>query len=215
MLAVTWLETAQARRATFRAVLAPEELATAERMRALNADADGYLAARWLVRACLSRAVPAVAPAAWTFARTEAGKPFVTGPGHAADLHFNLSHTDGLVACAVGTSAVGIDVEALERGTDILATVHRAFAPRELVPAPDARRAVELWTVKEAYLKGLGTGIARHLDRFVVVPEAPDRWRAEESADWCVHTRLVGGRWVLAVAARVTEGAPTMYADVA
>ncbi len=41
------------------------------------------------------------------FGYLERGKPFVEG----AELHFNLSHTDGLIACSFGWDEVGIDVE--------------------------------------------------------------------------------------------------------
>lgn len=163
-----------------------------------------------LVRVELSRAHPSVAPDTWTFARTEADKPFVIGPVTSA-ASFNLSHTDGLAVVAVGPSDVGVDAESLARGADILSTVLRAFAPAELaalreLPAERrAERAVELWTVKEAYLKGLGTGISRHLDRFAVSPLAPHLWMAEEAPDWRIHTRIVAGRWMVAVAAGAKE----------
>jgi 4'-phosphopantetheinyl transferase len=166
--------------------------------------------ARTLVRRELSRAHPEIAPSTWTFARTEAGKPFVTGPITEGHLAFNLSHTDRLAAVAVGPSDVGIDVEALARGADILDTVLRAFAAEEvaalraLPTAEHEPRAVELWTVKEAYLKGIGTGISRHLDRFAVAPLRPGLWAIEEAPNWRVHTKVVG-RWMLAVAADANE----------
>jgi phosphopantetheinyl transferase len=179
------------------------------------------LDAQTLVRQELSLRHSGVRPRDWTFARTEAGKPFVTGPATDGAIAFNLSHTDGLaaVAVSVGPRDVGIDVEALARGADILDTVLRAFAPAEVaalraLPAPEhEHRAVELWTVKEAYLKGLGTGIARHLDRFVVAPLGPGLWAVEEAPEWRVHTKVVG-RWMLAVAADANEAIAYRGEDV-
>lgn len=162
-----------------------------------------------LARHELSRAHPAIAPDAWTFARTPEDKPFVTGPLTTSS--FNLSHTDGLAVVAVGPHDVGIDAEPLAHGGDLLDTVLRAFAPAEIaalraLPAErHAHRAVELWTVKEAYLKGLGTGIARHLDRFTVSPLGPDLWIANEAPDWRIHTRVVAGLWLIATAAGANE----------
>jgi 4'-phosphopantetheinyl transferase len=189
--------------ARLRATLSPSELEKAERM----SDARLHICARGLVRRCLSRERPETPAEAWTFERTEAGKPFVTGP--APGPSFSLSHTDGLVAVAVGEC--GVDVEALSRGNEILDTVLRAFAPAELeevrlLPADDqVRRAVELWTAKEAYLKALGTGISRHLDRVVLTHLGNGAWRVEESRDWRVETRVVLERWVLATAVPANE----------
>ena len=39
----------------------------------------------------------------------ERGKPFFTGA--AKDIHFNISHAQSYVVCAIGDSTVGIDVE--------------------------------------------------------------------------------------------------------
>lgn len=209
---VALLETARVSEpelARLHALLPPEERAAAERM----ADARTHVCARAHVRRCLSHERPAVPETAWTFSRTEAGKPFVTGPtAFAPPLDLSLSHTDGLVVCAVASAPVGVDAEPLARAPEILETVLRAFAPPEvaallaLAPAERERRAVELWTVKEAYLKALGTGIARHLDRLVVRRDGrsgdPEGlWRLEETEELCVRTRAFGDRWVVATAA--------------
>ncbi|MFO0735602.1 MAG: 4'-phosphopantetheinyl transferase superfamily protein [Labilithrix sp.] len=218
MTTVSLLETARVsaeERARFRAMLPADELAAAERM----SDAHLHICARAWVRASLTREAPEVPADAWTFERTEAGKPFVTAPSRAFE--FSLSHTDGLVVVAVGGAGagVGVDVESLARAPDILETVLRAFAPAELaalrtLPAAEQPRgAVELWTVKEAYLKGLGTGISRHLDRFAVAPEDLDQprlrhervWHVEEAPGWRVHTRVVGERWIVATAVAANE----------
>lgn len=189
----------------FRALLPADELASATRMR----DARLHLSARAFFRESLSRVHREIAPHEWTFARTDAGKPYVTGP--AARLsrmpEASLSHTEGLVAVAVADAPVGVDVEPLARAPEVLETVRLAFAPAELAAlsalptAEQGRRAVELWTVKEAYLKALGTGISRHLDRFAVMPLGGGAWRIDESDAWRVHVRVVAERWIVAIAA--------------
>jgi 4'-phosphopantetheinyl transferase len=89
------------------------------------------------------------------------------------DLHFNLTNTKGLIACIVGwTSEVGIDVESIERRGETLGIADRFFSPSEasaLRALPDAEqvhRFFHLWTLKEAYIKARGMGLALPLDQF-------------------------------------------------
>ncbi len=109
------------------------------------------------------------APADWRFVTTANGKP-VLDEGTSSPLAFNLSHTRGCVAVAVTTGLpVGIDVEALDRRPDVDAVAERFFAPDEARWLGRAsgterhERFFRLWTLKEAYLKATGEGIARSL----------------------------------------------------
>jgi 4'-phosphopantetheinyl transferase len=137
---------------------------------------DEYLLTRALSRWVLSHYEPDVAPSAWRFERTDAGRPFVAGP--IAMPSFNLANAGGLVVCAVSLRPVGVDVEPCGRGEELLATASRLFSTREnddlarLDPQVRARRAVELWTLKEAYLKARGSGIDVRLERVTIVAAA-------------------------------------------
>ncbi|MCZ7415200.1 4'-phosphopantetheinyl transferase family protein [Streptomyces sp. WMMC897] len=90
------------------------------------------------------------------------GRPAVAG----SPLHFSLSHTGDLALVAVATVPVGADVEALP-SPDTVDNVIRALHPREAaelraLPPREAPTAfTRTWTRKEAYLKGLGIGLAR------------------------------------------------------
>lgn len=95
------------------------------------------------------------------------GRPEVVG----ADVHFSLAHTHGLVAVAVASTPVGVDVERVpdEVSTSLTSVLHpqeraeiESGAPSD-APAAFARA----WTRSEAYLKGLGVGLTRDpsLDR--------------------------------------------------
>jgi 4'-phosphopantetheinyl transferase len=124
-----------------------------------------YLVARALLRVTLSRYAP-VEPAAWRFQVGEHGRPEICAPDGAAWLRFNLSHTDGLVACAmVREHDIGVDVEAIDRPTRTLKLAERFFSAseaddlRSLDPDSRAQRFVEYWTLKEAYLKARGAGL--------------------------------------------------------
>jgi 4'-phosphopantetheinyl transferase len=150
--------------ARLRALLSDEELAQQQRFGA-DSPRRLHLVARGLQRTVLSRFVPAVAPRDWRFERSEGGRPFIARD-HAVELDFNIAHTNGMVALAAGWGLrIGIDVEAVARRRS-LEIARRYFSAREIagleaLPAEDQpRRFLELWTLKEAYLKAIGTGIA-------------------------------------------------------
>lgn len=105
------------------------------------------------------------------FTANDFGKP--TLPGHAPPLRFNLTHSRGAVALAVSrTREVGIDVEERGRPADYLGLAERFFADPEWhhlrgLPAehlPDAFFAI--WTLKEAFVKGIGRGLSFPLEAF-------------------------------------------------
>ena len=86
--------------------------------------------------------------------------------------HLNLSHTDGLVALAVAKTPVGVDVEDLQRRGRTVELSDRFFAPSEaralraLPEAAQRSRFFDLWTLKEAYIKARGQGLAIPLASF-------------------------------------------------
>ncbi|MBV2354035.1 4'-phosphopantetheinyl transferase superfamily protein [Streptomyces sp. J2-1] len=90
------------------------------------------------------------------------GRPALSTPG----VHFSLSHSGGLVLVALAEEPVGVDVEGLATAQAVL-SAQSALHPVEAdelarLPAP-ARAAsfTRAWVRKEAYLKGLGTGLVR------------------------------------------------------
>lgn len=136
-----------------------------------------YLVTRALVRCVLSRYVGA-APAAWRFVRNAYGRPYVDWKASGFDaapipLLFNLSNTNGLIVIGVSSRfELGVDVEPLDRHQQILEIAHTVFAEPELTSlhalSPDAkrRRAVDYWTLKEAYIKARGMGLSIPLEQF-------------------------------------------------
>ncbi|MET7615503.1 4'-phosphopantetheinyl transferase superfamily protein [Streptomyces sp. NPDC005408] len=94
-------------------------------------------------------------------------------------VRFSLSHTEGLIVCAVTQGRVcGVDVERLPTTSETADYVSRYFAADEraelaaLTPAGRIVRGSELWVLKEAYLKALGTGLHRSLDGFSFAAQA-------------------------------------------
>jgi 4'-phosphopantetheinyl transferase len=156
--------------ARFRASMSADERTRHERF-AAESPRRLDLVARGLQRGALSHYEPGVDPAAWRFVRSATGRPSLAPPFDSTGLHFNLAHARGLVVMAVGrVPTIGIDVEALDKRVR-LEIANRYFSEREaaelfeLPPAEQAARFLRLWTLKEAYVKATGTGIAGGLGR--------------------------------------------------
>lgn len=152
-------------------LLSTDERARAERF-VRPPDRDTYIVAHALVRRVLSAHGP-TAPAAWRFSTNAHGCPFVADDQAGTPrLEFNLSHTTGLVALAVTRGhRVGVDVERADRAVmDGVAERHFAAAEvRDLRALPahlQPRAFFEYWTLKEAYIKARGLGLAIPLGAF-------------------------------------------------
>ncbi|NUP17639.1 MAG: 4'-phosphopantetheinyl transferase superfamily protein [Streptomyces sp.] len=94
---------------------------------------------------------------------------------------FSLSHSHGLALVAVAHTRVGVDVQALPSQETVdacLPLLHQAER-QEITRIPMHQRQTafaRLWSRKEAYLKGLGTGLARAPD-LDYLGEAAESWR--------------------------------------
>lgn len=153
-------------------LLSPEERGRWERYRHASARAL-FLAGAVLVRTTLSQYLD-VPCDQWQFAANAYGKPRIVAPLAGLSLCFNLTHTEGLAACAVAWErAVGVDAERVGRTVD-RDLARRFFAPAEVAHLdclPEAQRGdvfLRYWTAKEAYLKALGTGLSTALDSFTI-----------------------------------------------
>lgn len=98
------------------------------------------------------------------------GKPYIQND---ETFYFNLSHAGNWVAMAYSDSPVGIDVEQLRKNRGGIAK--QFFGEREKKYIRDAdsqeeadRRFIQIWTIKESYLKYLGVGLQRELNSFDV-----------------------------------------------
>ena len=180
-------------------------------------DRQLYAAAHALVRQALSECAPEVTPEAWQFAVSAHGRPELLPPWDR--LRFNLSHTDGLVAC-VATLDIdcGIDVEAI-RQRPAAALSRQVLAPAEqqvVASAPADQRPwlfFRYWTLKEAYVKAQGMGLSLPMERcefalgsgrprLIAHPEDshpdPDGWRFIQYAPTSSHVLAVAlrsGTW--------------------
>jgi 4'-phosphopantetheinyl transferase len=149
--------------------LSVDECARHDRFR-FDCDRRDFAAAHALLRETLSD-VTGLPPEAWRFDTNAHGKPNLVSGLSPLPLSFNLSHTRGFVACAVALDAdVGLDVEQVSREINWRTIARRCCASSELAsidhltdPASQTARFIELWTLKEAWSKALGVGMARVL----------------------------------------------------
>jgi phosphopantetheine--protein transferase-like protein len=149
-------------------------------------------------------------------------RPLGEGPGVRAScttdkLDFSVSHTRGMAVCAVGQcEAIGVDVEHRRRRMPHLVQLaRRFFAPTEAeaVESSPPQRQVELffrfWTLKEAYIKALGMGMAVPLASFAFSFDSEQSSSisflspgVEQPSAWQFHQFILDEEYQIALAVR-------------
>ncbi len=200
----------------YRRLLSDEERDREARFH-FDADRERFVIGRSLTRLLLSESLGGD-PRAWRFGTNAHGRPELLTPP-AQPFGFNVSHTPGLIACVVATTMdVGVDVELIER-TLTYEIPERFFAPaevrdlRRLPVDAQARTFFDYWTLKEAYIKARGMGLALPLAHFafhLAPPAAPTVVFDTEIQDEADHWQFAQGwptpRHRLGVAVRRTPG---------
>jgi 4'-phosphopantetheinyl transferase len=129
-----------------------------------------YLQVRSEVRTCLAR-YARMHPRELNLEPDAQGKPLLT---NVPTISFNLSHSGEYLALAISSGAdVGIDLEQISERRSWHAIAQRYFHQDELtqlmaLPETERHQAFyRWWTLKEAFFKARGTGIATGLDKAV------------------------------------------------
>lgn len=160
--------------AAHREVLTEADLARFERF---HFDADKYqlLLTRVLLNKLLGDYYPTVASNSWQFTANSYGKPIVSSAELSSEEQpsFNISNSGDHIVIALSLwPRLGVDIEGRSRVRLIEKIAQRYFSPSEieaLMALPAAARQhrfYQLWTLKEAYIKACGMGLAIPLDHF-------------------------------------------------
>lgn len=139
-----------------------------ERAAKFKRGGDDYINTRIFMRRTLATYLNH-APEKLIFDRNPYGKPFLRGE----DLVFNLSHSRQWAVLAVGINCdLGVDVESTSDRRSILDIAKHYFHADEIATLTSITDEDEqkdyffrLWTLKESFLKALGTGISTGLDK--------------------------------------------------
>jgi 4'-phosphopantetheinyl transferase len=147
------------------------------------------------------------------FSFTQYGKPFVIAP-EPFIRPFNVAHTDGMVLFAGGHGgSIGVDVERISRRTDV-ALAERYFAKPEVAYVMDhhdadtkLRAFLRVWTLKESFIKAIGTGLSMPLADFAFEDIDDERPKVrmlnpslEDGRQWHFMTFSPGDGYIAALA---------------
>lgn len=127
------------------------------------------------------------------------GKPYLVFPPIKETLYFNISHTEDYLVFALSTSApLGIDIEKAERNVRLRSLMSRFFHDKEIIKFLNYteeernKRFIRYWTLKESFVKGLGTGLQTSFTSFYLAKESKHTYLAipddkklqEEYSSW-------------------------------
>ena len=145
--------------------LSSDERSRAERF-VFDEHRNRFIAGRGLLRHLLSR-YAGLEPGRLEFSYGPWGKPALASGGVEETLCFNVSHSHDVALYAVARNrAVGIDIERIHPERDVEALATSVFLPgecaliRSLPPAQKVEAFFKGWTIKEAYVKATGRGLA-------------------------------------------------------
>jgi 4'-phosphopantetheinyl transferase len=157
----------------YTSLLTPEEQDRANRRRAGQVR-DQFVLARACLRILLGGEL-LIDPRKVPILENPHGKP-ETPVMNGRSVSYNVAHSQGIILIALcRRGAVGVDVEHLDRATDIMEVAQASFTPNETMKLaaledPDHRRRAfyRCWTQKEAVVKADGRGLSLSLSTFEV-----------------------------------------------
>jgi 4'-phosphopantetheinyl transferase len=183
-----------------------ESLSSGERARAARfrdpRDRDRFVAAHGIAREILG-GYAGIEPRGLRFETDRAGKPALDRTSGVEFLAFSMSHSGDAALYGVARERnVGVDIELVDRNIVDERVSKRILSPAEraaldaLPPAARVEALFRFWTLKEAYLKARGEGLA-------IPPSAID-----------VSAAPAGGPKALAGGAYVEDGIPWTLAVI-
>jgi len=150
-----------------RHIVSEERRIKAERYHNLD-DSKRCICADLLLRYGLYQKTGKVGDINITF--NEFGKPFIK---NMIDFKYNITHSGKWVAIVYGNTDAGIDVERIQKGREEIADFcfseeEKLFIYNKADKYEQVKQFTKLWTMKESYIKFLGTGFSTNLDSFSI-----------------------------------------------
>lgn len=194
-------------------ICAPDERRRASQFHFAR-DGRRFIVGRGILRLILARYLH-IEPQSVEFVYGPYGKPSLAPAIPGPLIHFNVSHSAGVMLCALtGAVNVGVDIERVRALADYDRMIERMFSEREhsalqSLPTSEQLRAFFLcWAHKEAHLKATGVGLSGSLDQLetyaTLVDEAPPRivviLQKRDLASW-THLQLSPGSGFVAALA--------------
>ena len=189
----------------WRSCLSEPELMRGGRLRKVE-DQHRFITGRGILRTLLGGSMqinPMQAPIEFN----QYGKPML--PAH-IPIKFNIAHSENIAVYALALEEVGVDIERVRDDFATAAHARQFMSGEELgaFEALDGRARPEyffqIWTQKEAYLKGTGEGLLRPTD--VTLPGA-----GSTLGGWSIQSISVHPAYCSAVALRSTQCAIRLW----
>lgn len=139
----------------------------------------------------------------YTIEKNEKGKPFLSG---FPDVHFNISHCDGLAVCGISDKEIGVDAELIRSYNG--KAMKRIFSADEqsIIAASENPETdfFKIWTLKESLCKFTGEGIFSGLSEysFDISHGEPS---CKKAADKIFTQKIIEKKWVVSVCAHDPE----------
>ena len=152
------------------------------------------------------------------FKYSDRGKPQLANSPNHNSLKFNISHSHNLALYAfTNQERVGIDLEYFRSMNNAANIARRFFSHREyeLIASLEGNKQqqvfLQIWTIKEAYLKATGEGLSGSIDAVEVcfrdnepMGLAAIRGDSQLAADWLVHSFTPAHKFIATVAIEST-----------
>jgi len=199
-------------------LLSPEEKDKSNNF-AINEYKNQYIYTRSMVRIILSH-YTSLMTTDIIYKYNENGKPELKN-NTITPIYFNITHSKGLIACAVSKiQYFGLDSENVDTKISFLEVAKRYFSNDEynailqLTTSLQKIRFFELWTLKESYLKALGSGLGNNLKEISFKLDTENNIHAEfikknERERWEFQLHVLIEQYQIALAVLLPKKAET------
>ena len=148
------------------------------------------------------------------FEYSDRGKPQLADSLNHHSLQFNISHSQNLALYAFNSQErVGIDLESFRSLDDAANIARRFFSAQEyeLIASLEGDKQqqvfLQVWTIKEAYLKATGEGLSGSIDAVEISFQGDEPTglaaiggNPQLAADWLVHSFTPAHKFIATVA---------------